>query len=69
MRKQIKRSTCFNREGVITTLNGGPLKLVHKFTYLSSNISSTEIDVNMRLAKAWTAIDRLSILWKWDLFD
>ena len=26
-------------------------------------------DINMRLAKAWTAIDRLSVIWKSDLTD
>ena len=43
------------------------LKLVDKFVYLGSSISSTESDINMRLAKTWTAIDRLSIIWKSDL--
>ena len=40
-------------------------KLVDKFTYLG--ISSTESDINMRTVKTWTAIDRLSIIWKSDL--
>ena len=31
------------------------------YTKLSSNISSTESDVNIRKMKAWIAIDRLSI--------
>ena len=31
-----------------------------QFTYLSSNISSTESDVNIHLARAWNAIDKLS---------
>ena len=43
------------------------LKLVDKFTYLGSSISSTEKDINTRLTKAWTAIDKLSIIWKSDL--
>ena len=43
-------------------LNSGPLKLVDKFTYLGSSVSSTENDSNTRLAKAWTAIDRLSVI-------
>ena len=30
-------------------------------------ISSTEKDIDTRLTKAWTAIDRLSIIWKSDL--
>ena len=60
---------CFNQEGTISTLNGGHLKLIDKFTYLGCSISSTERDVNMCLAKAWTAIDWLSIIWKSDLSD
>ena len=58
---------CFNPTGNISTLNGSTLKLVDKFTYLGSNVSSTETDINMQLAKAWTAIDRLSVIWKSDL--
>ena len=41
-----------NQRGVIPTLNGRSLKLVDKFTYLISTVSSTEKDINMRLAKA-----------------
>ena len=44
-----------------------PLKLVDKFTYLGSSVSSTEKDISTRLTKAWTAIDRLLIIWKSDL--
>ena len=40
---------------------------VDKFTYLGSSVSSTENDIDTRLTKAWTAIDRLSIIWKSDL--
>ena len=46
-----------------------PLKLVDKFTYLGSSVESTEKDIEMRLTKAWTAINRLSIIWKSDLTD
>ena len=42
---------------------------VDKFTYLGSSVSSTETDINTRLAKAWTPIDRLSVIWKSDLTD
>ena len=45
------------------------LKLVDKFTYLGSSVSSTEKDIDTRLTKAWTAIHRLSIIWKSDLTD
>ena len=60
---------CFNQRGDISTRNGSSLKLVNKFTYLGSSVSSTETDINSRLAKAWTAIDRLSVIWKSDLTD
>ena len=60
---------CFNQTGDITTLDGTPLKLVDKFTYRGSSVSSTEMDIDMRLTKAWTAIDKLSIIWKLNLTD
>ncbi len=52
----------YNQIGDITTLDGASLKLVDKFTYLGSSVSSTEKDID-------TAIDRLSIIWKSDLTD
>ena len=58
---------CYNHTGDISTLDGTSLKLVDKFTYLGSSVSSTEKDIDKRLTKAWTAIDRLSIIWKSDL--
>ena len=60
---------CFNQRGDIATLNGIPLKQVDKFTYLESSVSSTETDINTRLAKAWAAIDWLLVIWKSDLTD
>ena len=60
---------CFNQTGDISTLDGSSLKLVDKFTYLGSSVSSTEKDIDKRLTKAWTAIDKLSIIWKTDLTD
>ena len=35
-----------NQRGDISTLKGGPLKIVDKFTYLESSISSTKNDIN-----------------------
>ena len=58
---------CYNQTGDIATLDGTPLKLVDKFTYLGSSVASTEKDINTRLTKAWTAINRLSSIWKSDL--
>ena len=60
---------CYNQTGDISTLEGTPLKLVDKFTYLGSSVSSTEKDIDTKLTKAWTAINRLSIIWKSDQTD
>ena len=60
---------CYNQTGDISTLEGTPLKLVDKFTYLGSSVESTEKDIETRLTKAWTAINKLSIIWKSDLAD
>ena len=57
-----KQNVCFNWEGTISTLNNGPLKLVENFMYLGS-------DVSIWLAKVWTVIHRLSIIWKSGLSD
>ena len=43
---------CFNQKGDISTLDGTSLKLVEKFTYLGSSVSSTEKDIDTRLTKA-----------------
>ena len=59
----------YNQTGDISTLDGTSLKLVDKFTYLGSSVSSTKKDIDTRLTKAWTAIDRLSIIRKSDLTD
>ena len=54
---------------IFTKFESPSRKLVDKFTYLGSSVSSTEKDIDTRLTKAWTAIDRLSIIWKSDLTD
>ena len=60
---------CYNQTGDISTRDGTSLKLVDKFTYLGSSVSSTEKSIDIRLTKALTAINRLSIIWKSDLTD
>ena len=62
------------QEGLASTVtfspSGKPLpKLVDQFTYISSNISYTESNVNIRLVKVWNAIDKLSIIWKYKQSD
>ena len=53
---------CFNQDG-------GPLKLVDKFTYLGSRVSFIESDLNICLAKPLTILDSLPFLWMYDLSD
>ena len=60
---------CGNQTGDISTLEGTSLKLLGKFTYLGSSVSSAEKDIDTRLTKAWTANDKLSIIWKSNLTD
>ena len=57
------------RWALIEHLKGGPLKLVDKFTYRGSSVSSIEKDINTRLAKSWTAINWLSVIRKLDMTD
>ena len=58
---------CFNQTGDISTLNGSSLKLVDKFTYQGSSVSSTDTPIDTRLTEAWTTINRLLVIWKSDL--
>ena len=53
---------CFNQKGDISIVNDNSLKSVDKFMYLSCCVLSIENNIDMRLAKARTAIDRLSII-------
>ena len=57
----------FKQEGAILTLSGKPLRFVDQFTYLCSNISLTENNVNICIMKVWTDIEMLMIMWKSDL--
>ena len=59
----------FKKKGDISTLDGKPLKPVEQFTYLGSNISSTDNDINTRIGKAWLATNKLSVMWKSDLTE
>ena len=58
---------CFNQDDTVFSLNGKHLKFVDHFIYLDNNISSTEIDVNIHIGKAWTTIDRLKTIRESDL--
>ena len=58
---------CFNQSGDIFPLNVSSQKIVDTFIYLGSSVSSSEHNISMQLAKALTAIVRLSVIWKSDL--
>ena len=44
---------CYSQTGDISRLDGTPLKLVDKFTYLGCSISSTEKDIDTRLTNIY----------------
>ena len=60
---------------VITKKETSPLKMLVLWNQWTSSCNSEaashllELTINMRLIKAWTAINRLSIIWKSDLSD
>ena len=66
-----RQYVCYKQNGEISRkdLKGTTLKEVEHFTYLGSNISSTEKDVMIRIAKAWSALNRLRTIWKSSLPD
>ena len=45
------------------------MELVHKLTSLVSGVSSTKTGIKTRLAKALTALNKLSVMWKSNLAD
>ena len=55
MSMHTKQYMYFHQTGDISELNGSFLKLVDKFTYLRSSVSSSETNIDTRLTKAWTA--------------
>ena len=65
----IIRNICFNQRGDISKLNGSALKLVDKFTYLGSSVSSTKKRHQHATSKGIDSNHRLSVIWKSDLTD
>ena len=59
----------FNQQGTIQTTSGETIKSVESFTYLGSEISSTQNDMKIRIAKAWAALNKMDIIWKSELPD
>ena len=62
---------CFNQDASerMKSLDGEKIKQVEDFKYLGSYIASTEHDVNIRLGKAWNALNELDKIWKSNLTD
>ena len=56
-----------NGDGRILSSNGHKIKLVTDFQYLGSWLNTTKRDIDVRIAKAWSAHDKLKIIWKSDL--
>ena len=52
-----KEYICLNQRENISTLNSGSPKLVDKFIYPGSSVSSMENNINTWLVKVWTAMD------------
>lgn len=57
---------CYNQHhtGSIKSLTNDNIKAVQEFTYLGSNIASTRRDIEIRLGKAWAALNKLDKIWK-----
>jgi len=61
--------TNFNQQGSIMTSSNVELKAVESFTYLGSQINLTVKDMKIRMSKAWTALNKLEVIWKSNLSD
>ena len=53
----------FNTNGEIKAISRISLKSVVEFDYLGNNIASTEKDVDIRITKTWTPLDKLQTIW------
>ena len=51
------------------SLNGEKVKKVKDFKYLGSYIASTAHDIDVRLGKAWVALNQMDKIWKSELPD
>ena len=51
-------------EGDLRTLHGCTLEQVEDFEYLGSWVRSTERDMNIRIVKAWSALNKMDVVWK-----
>ena len=69
LRVNIRKTQNFNinTDHKVRSVNGTQLKSVDNYTYLGSEISSMDKDIKIRIAKSWSALDKLSSIWKSNL--
>ena len=48
----------------VTTRDGTPLEVVNDFNYLGAWIASTQHDIKVRRAKAWSALNSMNKVWR-----
>ena len=62
---------CLNQDTSdgMKSLNGKKISQVDNFKYVGSCIVSTEHDIDIRLKKAWGALNGMSVIWKSNLPD
>ena len=56
-----------NTEGTIAAQNGRDLEQANDFNYLGSKIISSENDIQVRIGSAWSALNKLTPIWKSNL--
>ena len=68
-RVNIRKTQNFNinTNHKVRSVNGSQLKSVDNYTYLGSEISSVDKEINIRIAKSWSALHKLSSIWKSNL--
>ena len=58
-----------NSNFIMKSRNGHTIKKVENFKYLGSYIGSTEKDIEIRIAKAWSALNSMNTIWKSKMSD
>ena len=69
LRVNIRKTQNFNinTDHKVRSVKGTQLKSVDNYTYLGSEISSMDKEIKIRIAKSWSALDKLSSIWKSNL--
>ena len=51
-------------KGQIKSNSVNPIKQINDFKYMGSYIDLTEQDMNIKIAKAWSALNSMNVIWK-----